>query len=76
MSARGPITRLIVPARTLAGRPIHVAVELLDTEGGPQIAVSVGEDGEKAILPEMATSELVISISQMVVEKNRYEAGQ
>lgn len=76
MVAQGWITSLIVPARTLAGRSTQIVVGLLDTDGGPQIAMRVSDDQDVVIIPEMATTELVISVSQMVVEKHQREGGE
>jgi hypothetical protein len=76
MAAQGWITSLIVPVRTLSGRPTQIVVGLLDTDGGPQIAMRVGDEQDVVIVPEMATSELVISVSQMLVEKHQRQGDE
>ncbi|MCU1685207.1 MAG: hypothetical protein JWQ81_5946 [Amycolatopsis sp.] len=71
MAAQRWITSLITPARTLNGQPAQIVVGLLNTDSGPQIAIEVGDPRETVIIPEMAATELVISVSQMVVEKHQ-----
>lgn len=76
MAAQSSLTSLIVPVRTLAGRSAQIVVGLVDTEGGLQIAMWFGDEREAVVIPEMATSELIISVSQMLVVKQQRQGSR
>lgn len=62
---------LIAPAREFSGRPTQVVVGVIATQGGPQIAIRIGADGEAVILPPQAAVELITNLRQVVLAKYR-----
>jgi hypothetical protein len=65
---RGHIRTEIVRAVDLLGRPVAVAVSLLDTQGGVQIALKV-DDGIEVILPDHASINLSVHLQTAFADK-------
>jgi hypothetical protein len=65
---RGHLQTAIVQVVDLAGRPLPIAVSVLDTAGGLQIALRV-DDGDEVILPNNAAIDISVQLQQAFAVK-------